>query len=169
MIASFSFIGNPANIVKKSIDGIKDFYNTAFLLSDSLIFGIGKGSMNLIKGVTTGALEGFIEVMDSFEKNLLFFNSNENTERQILKDLGQAISGVVAYPYQEFQSNGFLGLLRGTGKGLYGLIAYPTSSLFSIFKKTGIIILQKVGNNPVLEDKRLEKEENELPIFIIDE
>ncbi|KAH0791190.1 Vacuolar protein sorting-associated protein [Histomonas meleagridis] len=169
VIASLSLIGNPANIVNKSIAGVKEFYNQAFLMSDSLLFGIGKGSMNLLKGVTTGALEGFVGFTNTLEKSLSKFKFfDEEPNQRVIDELAHAISGMVTLPVREFHQQGVPGIFKGAGKGILGLVTVPATAFFSILKKTGVILLDKVGDEKIEEDLRLEKEAKELPTFTIE-
>ena len=46
------------------------------------------------------------------------------------------VTGVVAQPVKGAQKEGFLGFLRGTGKGVLGLVLRPTGGLIDLTSAT---------------------------------
>mmetsp|Transcript_59781 Transcript_59781/g.82127 ORF Transcript_59781/g.82127 Transcript_59781/m.82127 type:complete len:95 (+) Transcript_59781:3732-4016(+) len=52
------------------------------------------------------------------------------------KSFGSAITGVVTNPYEGAKSGGFKGFLKGTGKGLAGLVTKPITGVVDVVTKT---------------------------------
>ncbi|KAK8900247.1 hypothetical protein M9Y10_002570 [Tritrichomonas musculus] len=195
LIGSLSLIGSPVNIINHSLKGIRDFYRTAFIQNDTILNGIGQGSMNIIRGATVGTLESFIGLAYSLEKSIgklrpFTNNTNNNNTNNIYAQLQQAnnlnnnveinesigpemaraISSLVTTSVQEFSEDGILGFIKGAGKGIAGLVTVPTTALFRGLKNAGVKLLEKVGGRENdIEDSRIEKEIQDLPTVKIDD
>lgn len=171
-LASLSLIGSPVNLVNQSLAGLKDFYISAVHQSDSLIFGIGRGSMNLVRGVTSALLESFVSLTYSLEKSirkLTPYETEDEENRRIGQELMHAISGIVVLPVREFQEDGLIGIAKGAGKGILGIITVPTVAAFSLLKRTGVALLHTVGDEDESGDGRIEKEVRILPTILLNE
>ncbi|OHT09648.1 hypothetical protein TRFO_21364 [Tritrichomonas foetus] len=174
LLGSLSLIGNPVNIINQSLTAIKDFYRTAFFQGDTLLHGIGRGSVNIIRGVTMGTLESFIGLTYSLEKSIGKLrpgsSNDQENERRIGNEMARAVSGLVTMPIREFSSDGLVGLARGAGLGVLGLITVPTTAFFAILKNAGSTLLVKVSGVEAtgIEDNRIDKEIKKLPTMLLD-
>lgn len=186
LLGSLSLIGSPVNIINQSIYAIQDFYRTAFFQGDSILQGIGQGSMNIVRGVTMGTLESFVGLAYSLEKSLSKLKpprNNPTTGQQPLTlipleetadenlgpEMARAISGLVTTPIREFSQDGLLGLAKGAGLGIIGVFVVPAAHLFGGLKRAGSALLEKVGGrNYDVDDCRIEKTAYELPTIRID-
>jgi hypothetical protein len=120
VLASISLLGCPLNIVRGALDGIKSSWATGLRESDSLLMGIGRGSMNIIRGITKESLESFVRLAGSLEETI----------RHLTETSGQ--------------ENARMGF-RGIGQGLLEMVAVPTTALLSLFRRTGRFVLRGVA------------------------
>lgn len=196
LIGSLSLIGSPVNIINNSLKGIKDFYQTAFIQNDTILHGIGQGSMNIIRGATVGTLESFIGLTYSLEKsigklrpfrninrndndsnnvylqlqNAANFRNNDEINESIGPEMARAFSGLLTLPMQEFYHDGFIGFIKGAGKGIASLFTVPTTAMFRGLKNAGVRLLETVGGKENdIEDTRIEKTIHDLPTVKIDD
>jgi hypothetical protein len=120
VLASISLLGCPLNIVRAAIDGIKSSWAMAFHESDSVLMGIGRGSMNIIRGITKGSLESFVRLTGSLEETIKHLTETSG---------------------QETARMGF----QGIGQGLLEMVVLPTTVLLSLFRRTGRFVLRGVA------------------------
>ena len=168
ILASFSLIGNPARIISQSMKGISDFYRIAFD-SDSILMGLGRGSVSIMRGITMGTLESIVSLSYSLEKSISKLKpfETETEEPAIGSEMVQAVTGVVSLPVREFRQDGLAGMVKGAGMGLLGIVTVPTAAVFTVLKRAGAAALRKVGGKREHEvaDTRIEKEPRQLPIL----
>ena len=170
-----SWLGTPENLVKQSLLGIKDFA-TSFIDDGTIIGGLKKGSLSLVRGISVGALVSIVSFSSSLERSIAQIsplnrattaavNAGDNENNEFAK----RIAALVEFPIRGFQNNGILGVVTGTGKTIVGLITGPTTAFFSLINKAGVAILNQVGSDDKQgSDRRIEKEPKELPSIVFE-
>ena len=171
ILASFSLIGSPARIITQSIEGIRDFYRIAFNRNNSILVGLGRGSMSIVRGVTMGTLESVVGLAHSLEKSISKLKpfTSEGEEPELGTEMVQAVTGVVTLPVREFRQDGLSGMIKGAGRGLLGIVTVPTAACFTLLKRVGAAALHQVGgrqDNEVV-DTRIDKDPRELPVLVL--
>jgi hypothetical protein len=114
IVASLSLIGCPLHIVREAIGGARAAWATARTGGGSVLVGLGRGSVNLLRGITTGSLESLVRLANSLDGTIT-----------ALLDRGEEA--------------------RGVGRGLLEMVALPVSALLTVVKRTGGLVLRKVG------------------------
>ncbi|CAD8167119.1 unnamed protein product [Paramecium pentaurelia] len=161
IIGSIEIIGNPVKFVQQITNGVVDFVEMPIqgLRHGPLEFGVGlcKGTGSLLKNTVAGAFYSVNKVTGSISASvsLLTMDDDYLEKRRIfmlkrpdhvLDGLSQAghclyngfsngITGVVTQPYQETQKNGFKGFVKGTLKGLSGLVVKPIAGVLDASAK----------------------------------
>ncbi|CAK79548.1 unnamed protein product (macronuclear) [Paramecium tetraurelia] len=161
IIGSIEIIGNPVKFVQQITNGVVDFVEMPIqgLRHGPLEFGVGlcKGTGSLLKNTVAGAFYSVNKVTGSISASvsLLTMDDDYLEKRRIfmlkrpdhvLDGLSQAghclyngfsngITGVVTQPYQETQKNGLKGFVKGTLKGLSGLVVKPIAGVLDASAK----------------------------------
>ncbi|CAD8160815.1 unnamed protein product [Paramecium octaurelia] len=161
IIGSIEIIGNPVKFVQQITNGVVDFVEMPIqgLRHGPLEFGVGlcKGTGSLLKNTVAGAFYSVNKVTGSISASVSLLSMDDDylEKRRIfmlkrpdhvLDGLSQAghclydgfsngITGVVTQPYQETQQNGFKGFVKGTLKGLSGLIVKPIAGVLDASAK----------------------------------
>ena len=152
LIGSLSLIGSPVNIINKSIKGIKDFYRTAFFQEDTLIHGIGRGSLNIIRGITLGTLESIVGLAYSLEKSIGKLRPNSMTHSNSVEDnnsesdhdsLDQNLSSTHINLENVNNNETFLNSISGAVTGIVAVPIREISSdgLAGLLRITGVGVL----------------------------
>lgn len=76
--------------------------------------------------------------------------------RSAMNSVGSGISGVVMQPIEESQKGGFIGFMKGTVKGITGLVVKPLSGTLDFISITSEGIKNTTRPNAeLISDKRL--------------
>jgi hypothetical protein len=118
LVGSLSLIGCPMHVIKEAIRSARAAWATARTEGDSVLVGIGRGSVNLLRGITTGSLESLISLANSLDTTITW----------ILEGRGE--------PQER---------TRGIGRSLLEMAAIPVGTLLTFVKATGGMVLRKVG------------------------
>ncbi|CAD8164451.1 unnamed protein product [Paramecium pentaurelia] len=161
IIGSIEIIGNPVKFVQQITNGVVDFVEMPIqgLRHGPLEFGVGlcKGTGSLLKNTVAGAFYSVNKVTGSISASVSLLSMDDDylEKRRIfmlkrpdhvLDGLSQAghclyngfsngITGVVTQPYQETQKDGIKGFVKGTLKGLSGLVVKPIAGVLDASAK----------------------------------
>jgi hypothetical protein len=130
LVTSLSLLGSPSHIVRHSMDSIEAFWDAPFAPGDSVPVGLGRGSVNVLRGIATGALESFVTLTNSLERTI----------RNLTSETGDAPRGR--------NQEGLLSVMSAAGQGVLGLLAIPTTMILAAFSTGGEWVLRRVGQNP---------------------
>lgn len=146
-LGGMNIIGNPKEFFMEIKTGVGQ-YNT----------GIVRGTGGLLRGVTAGAANAVSKIMGSLGNGIgslslddKYLNERETIKQRqingfvdglsssglsIYKGIECGITGLVRQPYQGMKEDGFFGALKGSLKGLAGLITKPLTGIIDATSKT---------------------------------
>lgn len=154
LVTSFSLIGSPSILVTNVLKSFKSFFVQTFSERNGIVVGVGKGSLMLLRGISTGALESIVSLTSSLENSIGKLNPISQNESQL--------SSLIALPVDGYHRNGFTGAMSGTWKAFIGAITAPTTGLLSFINSTGNAAIEKISGDTET-DIRIHKESKELP------
>jgi vacuolar protein sorting-associated protein 13A/C len=144
-VLNLNVIGNPVSLVGGVASGVTDLfyepYKAVTLGPEEFVEAVGIGVHSAIGGTVGGALG----VVSTFTGKLgdaaaLFSRDKDERERRrsdnrelsityglggLIKDFGGAVTNVVVQPVKGAQSEGVIGFLKGTGRGIFGIALRP--------------------------------------------
>jgi vacuolar protein sorting-associated protein 13A/C len=117
-----------------------------------------RGTGGLLRGVTAGAANAVSKIMGSIGNGIGSLSQDDQylTEREIMKQkqingfmdglsssgmsiykgIESGITGLVRQPYQGMKEEGFFGAIKGSLKGIAGLITKPLIGIIDATSKT---------------------------------
>jgi vacuolar protein sorting-associated protein 13A/C len=147
MLGGMNIIGNPKEFLMEIRTGADEYNN-----------GIVRGTGGLLRGVTAGAANAVSKIMGSIGNGIGSLSQDDQylTEREIMKQkqingfmdglsssgmsiykgIESGITGLVRQPYQGMKEEGFFGAIKGSLKGIAGLITKPLIGIIDATSKT---------------------------------
>jgi len=146
-------IGNPVGLVDKLGSGVFEFFNEPRkgLLKGPKEFvgGIGKGVKSLVTSVFEGSFGSVGKITGSLYSVTRNVGGHEEGEERLVNpdnvftgvfhgvkggvmEVAEGVTGIFTKPYEGAKKGGFLGFLKGTGKGILGLALSPFSAALRI-------------------------------------
>jgi len=170
IIGSAELLGNPVGLVKGMGEGVMSFFYepAKAIVSSPRDFGLGvaKGTRLLIFSVFEGIFGSTYKVTTHASMNMeratfdQTYRAKRATFRQKkakhlgdgvwlgMKGLGfgvsKGVTGVVTQPVKGAREEGFVGALKGTGRGLAGAVVKPTVGFVDLFART----IEGIANTP---------------------
>ncbi|CAI8053010.1 Vacuolar protein sorting-associated protein 13A (Fragment) [Geodia barretti] len=169
LVLGLDVLGNPVNVVRGVVGGTIDlFYEPikgSVLGPEEFLEGLGIGLRSFVGGTVGGITGAGAKITgavgDVFAK--LTFDEQFQDKRQqrktkpprlgskfggFAKNVFEGVTGVVAQPVKGAQKEGAVGLFKGVGKGLVGLVVRPTGGLIDLTSGTLDFVTRKtqVGN-----------------------
>eukprot|EP01119_Soliformovum_irregulare_P017308 TRINITY_DN5119_c0_g1_i4.p1 TRINITY_DN5119_c0_g1~~TRINITY_DN5119_c0_g1_i4.p1 ORF type:complete len:2151 (-),score=662.14 TRINITY_DN5119_c0_g1_i4:16-6468(-) len=162
ILGSFDFLGNPVNVFSNLTGGIKDLILAPLTGSASgpagAAAGLGVGGATLVRKtaysffnsgskITSRVGEGLskLTVDQNYKEHrkerwLIRPNSIFDGVKEGTRDLGhsvkEGVTGVILEPKKEIERRGKHGIVKGTGKGILGLVFKPTSGVADFLSRT---------------------------------
>jgi hypothetical protein len=141
ILTSISLIGCPLHIVRQATNSARAAWAAAATGGSSVIVEIGRGSVNLLRGITTGSLESIV---------------------RLANDLDATIARLVG------ERDRHAG--RGITRAILELATIPVSALLTLVKETGGLVLRTVGQQQSAQERNEERQEKRiLVLFDLDE
>ncbi|XP_019853628.1 PREDICTED: vacuolar protein sorting-associated protein 13C-like [Amphimedon queenslandica] len=153
VVLSLEVIGNPVGFLRGFTEGTVDLFYQPFqgavVGPEEFFEGLALGTHQFIGGTVGGVIgigAGVTRVLgDSFAK--LTFDSEYQESRPEQKSFGrgvetlgkgfyQGLTGIVTQPVKGAMKEGVLGFIKGTGKGVLGLVFKPTGGLIDFTSAT---------------------------------
>jgi hypothetical protein len=144
VIGSVDIIGNPVNFVSKLGSGVYEFFSEPvkglIVGPREFVGGIRKGVISVTTNTITAGFDSASKISGSWYSILKsisgqryayqrkprnctegFYNGTVGGATEIY----EGVTGVVSKPYQGAKTQGVLGCIKGTGKGICGIIVSP--------------------------------------------
>jgi vacuolar protein sorting-associated protein 13A/C len=172
-IGASNLLGNPVSFLNSLGTGIREF-------SDQTSQGeIIRGASSLVQNTLAGTMNSASKITSSFSKGLLVLSDDKeyiyqrdvdtikNKPKNLIQGInlglrsafhsvGSGIAGVVQKPIEETKKDGFYGFLKGTVKGVTGLVVKPVSGALDLISLTSEGIKNTTKTDyELLSDKRL--------------
>eukprot|EP00731_Ephydatia_muelleri_P033896 Em0041g9a len=164
LIFGLDALGSPITVVRGLAEGTFDlFYEPikgSVLGPEEFLQGLGIGLKSFLGGTVggltgagakiTGAV-GDVFAKLSFDDKFIDKRQQDKTKSTKLghklggfaMNLFEGVTGVVTQPVKGLQKEGAIGLLKGTGKGLVGLLVRPAGGLFDLTSGTLHLVTKK--------------------------
>lgn len=141
VVGSISVLGNPVGLIQSVGSGVRDFFVEPFRGivegPDGFVCGVGRGALSLLQNASYGVLNSVGRITSSIGDSLSLLTMNDSfvTNRAagkngIMYGVKEGVLGLLMDPIEGALESGFLGALRGTGRGLFGFVAKPVTGLF---------------------------------------
>ncbi|CDW82625.1 ph domain containing protein [Stylonychia lemnae] len=187
LVGSSNILGNPTNFIQHMGTGVQDFFYKPIegMVQGPLEGGKGliDGTSSLIKNTVQGTFGSASKMISSVSKGLLFITDdmdfinkreedNMDKPKNVLEGVGyglkstftgiaSGITGVIENPYSGAKKDGVTGFLKGTYKGVSGLVVKPISGALDFFSKTS----EGIKNTASSNDKQVTKIRSMRPFY----
>jgi len=180
ILGSVDVLGNPISLIKNLGTGVRDFfYEPAKGITVSpkeFGTGLAKGTKSLVKKSIYAVFNAATKITGSLGKGvaILSLDKDYQQKRQIekhrqkprnvlegvgygLKDFGtglfHGVTGLVTQPVKGAMEEGAMGLLKGFGRGIAGIIVKPSVGAIDLITRT----TEGVRNTTMMGDKKVER------------
>eukprot|EP01129_Flabellula_baltica_P011592 TRINITY_DN510_c0_g1_i5.p1 TRINITY_DN510_c0_g1~~TRINITY_DN510_c0_g1_i5.p1 ORF type:complete len:2967 (-),score=626.80 TRINITY_DN510_c0_g1_i5:1646-10546(-) len=162
VVGNMNFLGSPVSLIDSLGSGMVSFIQEPAkgIVSspEDFALGVAKGTGALVKGTIYGVFNSATKITSSISKvgETLTFDKDYRREREISKqkeaqhvgeglaygvrDFGKGlwsgVSGLVTEPIKGGKKGGALGVFKGIGKGLTGVVLKPTIGVVDIVTRT---------------------------------
>eukprot|EP00050_Salpingoeca_kvevrii_P015124 m.43775 g.43775 ORF g.43775 m.43775 type:complete len:1171 (-) comp6172_c0_seq1:176-3688(-) len=179
-IGSLELLGDPLHSFKAVGAGVKDFFYEPYqaTMKNPADFGrgVGIGTAKLGAGIVGSVTGASSKITGALASGLAGLSGDDEYQelrrRRIARGqdgfvggvktgfsllwtgLREGATGVVMQPLQEGRKGGFLGGLKGVGKGVAGLIAKPTGGLVDLVSSSLAGMESEVSGRTVVKRKR---------------
>lgn len=140
VVGSSTILGNPIGLLDSLGTGVKAFLTEPVQgLAQSpggFVGGLGRGTTSLVRNTTYGVCNSMSKFTGTLGDSLSSLTMSEEYRTQraagksgIFYGVKEGITGVVKDTVQGARDDGFLGMIKGTGKGLAGLMLKPVTGV----------------------------------------
>lgn len=138
LAGSFNLIGNPVELVGNVADGVKAFFTEPVqgLMHGpgAFVGGLGKGTTQLVSKTAYGLLNSVSKITNTVSNGVasLAMSDSYQADRaagksNIVHGVWSGVTGVFTETGAGLKEEGFVGGLKGLGKGLVGVVAKPVT------------------------------------------